>query len=265
VADTASVPAAAASELEGRVALVTGAGRGQGRSIALRLASAGARIIAGDILDDDLDAVRDELGAPHLVDRLDVRDAGSWSNVIERGVGMFGRLDVLVNNAGILRRVLIEDETEDGFENIWRVNCLGPFLGIKAVLPHLRASPGATIVNTLSAAAVSAWSMHAAYASSKWALRGLTRAAALELASEGIRVNAVVPGPIATPMLIRDDDPGALDRFANQPLGRIGMPADIAEAVLFLVSDRSSFITGTEITVDGGQLAGTVFKGPPRP
>jgi NAD(P)-dependent dehydrogenase (short-subunit alcohol dehydrogenase family) len=160
---------------------------------------------------------------------------------------------------------LIEDETEEGFENVRRVNCLGPFLGTKAVLPHLRRSRGAAIVNTLSAAAVSAWSMHGAYASSKWALRGLTRTAALELASDGIRVNAVVPGPIATPMLIRDDDPGALARFANQPLGRIGMPADIAEAVLFLVSDRSSYITGTEITVDGGQLAGTVFKGPPRP
>jgi NAD(P)-dependent dehydrogenase (short-subunit alcohol dehydrogenase family) len=123
---------------------------------------------------------------------------------------------------------------------------------------------GPLVGNTSSAAGVSAWSMHAAYVSSKWAVRGLTRVAALELAADGIRVNAVLPGPIATPMMIREDDPGALERLSKLPIGRIGMPEDVAEAVLFLVSDRAAFITGSEIAVDGSQLAGAMFHGPAR-
>jgi NAD(P)-dependent dehydrogenase (short-subunit alcohol dehydrogenase family) len=251
-------------DLVGRVALVTGAARGQGRQIASRLHAAGASIIAGDLLADQLNGLVSELGDRCVVGPLDVRAAASWSKLVDQGVSAFGRLDILVNNAGVLRRAPIEEETEDGFADTWRVNCLGPLLGIKTALPALRRSGHGAIVNTSSVAGVTAWSMHAAYVSSKWAVRGLTRVAALELAADGIRVNAVIPGPIATPMLVDDEDPGVFERLSRLPLGRIGQPEDVAEAVLFLASDRSAFLTGSEITVDGGQLAGSIFAGPAR-
>jgi 3alpha(or 20beta)-hydroxysteroid dehydrogenase len=247
-------------ELAGRVALVTGAARGQGRAIALRLASAGASVIAGDLLEDHRDSLAEHLGTRGLVGRLDVRDGESWSAFVERGVGEFGGLDILVNNAGVLRRMALAEESAEEFESVWRVNCLGSFLGMKAVLPYLRLSDCAAIVNTSSAAGVTAWSRHGAYVSSKWALRGLTKAAALELAADGIRVNGVIPGPIDTPMVVSPDDPEARNRLGTLPLGRIGTPEDVAEAVLFLVSNRSAFITGSDITVDGGQLAGTIVS-----
>jgi NAD(P)-dependent dehydrogenase (short-subunit alcohol dehydrogenase family) len=251
------------SELAGRVALVTGAARGQGRAVARRLRAAGATIVAGDVLDEVGDLV-EELGHGTVVGHLDVRDPVSWAGLLDQGVDAHGRLDILVNNAGVLRRVPIERETPEGFTNLWEVNCLGAFLGIKAALGHLRQSPCAAVVNTSSLAGLSAWTKHASYVSSKWAVRGLTKVAALELAADRIRVNAVFPGPVATPMMIRDDDPQAHERLSRTPIGRIGEPEDIAEAVLFLVSDRSAFITGCELVIDGGQHAGTIFTGPER-
>jgi NAD(P)-dependent dehydrogenase (short-subunit alcohol dehydrogenase family) len=251
--------------LDGKVAVVTGAARGQGRAIALRLARAGARIIAGDVLVDQLATLPDELGDAVFTGELDVRNRPSWDALIDRGVVAFGRVDILVNNAGVLRRVALEAETPDAFEDVWRVNCLGAFHGIQAVVPHLRRSGGGAIVNTLSTAALTTWTLHGAYVAAKWANRGLTRVAALELAPYAIRVNAIAPGPIATPMVLPDDDPSQRERLSHTPLGRIGEPEDIAEAVLFLVSDGASFVTGAELTVDGGQTAGTVLPQPGGP
>jgi len=248
-------------DLPGRVALVTGAARGQGRAIALRLARAGASLIAGDVL-PEVESLAGELAGRAHAAHLDVADASSWQRLIDDGIERFGRLDVLVNNAGVLRRADLERETADGFERVWRVNCLGAFLGMQAARPHLRARGHGAIVNTLSTAALAGWTGHAAYASSKWALRGLTKVAALELASDGIRVNAVVPGPVLTPMVLRDDDPQAAERLARTPLGRAGLPTDVAELVLFLASDASSFMTGAEVVIDGGQTAGTITRAP---
>ena len=183
------------------------------------------------MLGDELPAVDDELGEAARVAELDVRNPASWSSAVERAVEAFGRLDVLVNNAGVLRRASLDDESPDGFEAVWRVNCLGPFNGIRAVVPHLRRSGGGAIVNTLSTAALTAWSNHAAYASSKWALRGLTKVAALELAPDAIRVNAVVPGPIATPMVL-GDDPDAAHRLARTPLEDEDGVAGVIDQVL---------------------------------
>jgi 3alpha(or 20beta)-hydroxysteroid dehydrogenase len=245
--------------LAGRVVLVTGAARGQGRAIAERAVEAGANVIAGDVLDSvqDLEAAQpDRIQA----NQLDITDADAWKRVIDRGVERFGRLDALVNNAGVLRRAPLEQETAQDFEALWRVNCLGAFLGIQTVTPHLRAAGAGVIVNTLSTAALTAWTSHGAYASSKWALRGLTKVAALELAPDGIRVNAIVPGPVLTPMVVRPGDPAAAERLAKTPLGRAGLPADIAEVALFLLSDASAFVTGAELVVDGGQTAGTVLN-----
>jgi 3alpha(or 20beta)-hydroxysteroid dehydrogenase len=248
----------AAAGLDGRVFLVTGAARGQGWAITERLVSAGARVITGDVLDDVRELATSMPGAVHA-GTLDVTDADSWERLVGDGIERFGRLDGLVNNAGVLRRTAIEHEAAAEFERIWRVNCLGAFHGIQAVLPHLRASGSGVVVNTLSTVALVTPSLHGSYASSKWALRGLTKVAALELAQHQIRVNAIVPGPVLTPMVMTDDVLAAA-RLAATPIGRAGLPADIAELALFLLSDRSAFITGAEIAIDGGQSAGLLLK-----
>ena len=234
-----------------RVALVTGAARGQGAAIVTRLRDDGFRVAACDLLVDELKASVDALDDPAVMAvPLDVTSAEQWDAAVSTAVERFGSLTTLVNNAGVLHRASLADETPAGFEGSWRVNCLGPFLGIRAVLDLLRAADGAAIVNTCSTGAIRAFPNHAAYGSSKWALRGLTQVAAAELAPSGIRVNAVFPGPVETPML----DPATQARLSKSAvLGRLGKPTEIADAVAFLVSDHASFITGSELVVDGGQ------------
>lgn len=233
-----------------RVALVTGAARGQGAAIVKRLQSDGYRVAACDVRDDDLAASIETLDGVVGI-HLDVTSEEQWEAAVREIVATFGGLTTLVNNAGVLHRASLDDETAEGFEGSWRFNCLGPFLGIRATLNHLRASEGAAVVNTCSTGALRAFPNHTAYGSSKWALRGLTQAAAAELASSGIRVNAVFPGPIATPML---DDAAQARLAAAAPFGRIGEPSEVADAVAFLVSEQASFITGSELVIDGGQI-----------
>ena len=235
-----------------RVALVTGAARGQGAAIVKRLRDDGFRVAACDLLVDELTASVDALDDPRR-DRGSVgRDVGEqWDAAVATVVERFGSLTTLVNNAGVLHRASLADETPAGFEGSWRVNCLGPFLGIRAVLDQLREADGAAIVNTCSTGAIRPFPNHAAYGSSKWALRGLTQVAAAELAPSGIRVNAVFPGPVETPMLDRRNAGAAVRTRAV--LGRLGKPTEIADAVAFLVSEHASFITGSELVVDGGQ------------
>jgi 3alpha(or 20beta)-hydroxysteroid dehydrogenase len=233
-----------------RVALVTGAARGQGAAIVERLRKDGFRVVACDLLIDELNTVVEQLGDGAIAIPLDVTSADQWGAAVRAVVDRFGSLSTLVNNAGVLHRASLDDETADGFERSWRVNCLGPFLGIRAALGALREASGASIVNTCSTGALRAFPNHAAYGSSKWALRGLTQIAAAELAPAGIRVNAVFPGPIQTPML----DEATQARLAGASVfGRLGKPVEVADAVAFLVSDQASFITGSELVVDGGQ------------
>jgi NAD(P)-dependent dehydrogenase (short-subunit alcohol dehydrogenase family) len=234
-----------------RVALVTGAAGGQGWAMATRLRSAGHSVAACDRRADELAAAVDELGDDGVIGiPLDVTSQAQWEAAVHTVVERFGSLTALVNNAGALRRASLADETAEGFESAWRVNCFGAFLGIQATLPQLRAATNAAIVNICSTGAIRPFPRHSAYGSSKWALRGLTQNAAAELAPLGIRVNAVFPGPIATPML---DDATQLRLAASSAFGRIGQPAEIADAVAFLVSEEASFITGSELVVDGGQ------------
>ena len=236
---------------EQRVALVTGAARGQGWAITQRLRADGFCVAACDISATELSTVVDGLGDDAVIAiRLDVTSPSGWQEAVAATVEKFGSLTALVNNAGVLHRASIADETVEGFETAWRVNCLGAFLGIKATLDQLRAAEGAAIVNTCSTGAIRPFPNHIAYGSSKWALRGLTQATAAELAPAGIRVNAVFPGPIATPML---DDETQARLVATSVGGRIGQPSEVADAVAFLVSDQASFITGSELVIDGGQ------------
>ena len=231
-----------------RVALVTGAAGGQGGAIVRRLLDKGYQVAACDVREDELAAVTGDAGVLGIP--MDVTDPRHWQAAVDATVQRFGGLSTLVNNAGVLHRASLADETVDDFENSWRVNCLGAFLGMRAALDHLRAADGAAIVNICSTGAIRPFPQHCAYGSAKWALRGLTQTAAAELAPTGIRVNAVFPGPIATPML----DDVTQQRLASTAMfGRLGQPAEIADAVAFLVSQEASFVTGSELVVDGGQ------------
>ena len=234
-----------------RIALVTGAARGQGAAITARLAADGFQVAACDVLTDQLKATVAGLDTSAVAAiELDVTSEDGWAAAVAEVVDRFGGLTTLVNNAGALHRASLFDETAAGFESSWRVNCLGPFLGIRAALEQLRRADGASIVNTCSTGAIRPFPNHAAYGSSKWALRGLTQVAAAELAAAGIRVNAVLPGPIETPML---DASTQSSLIARSVIGRLGKPMEIADAVAFLVSEHASFITGAELVVDGGQ------------
>lgn len=234
-----------------RVALVTGAAGGQGWAITKLLLAQGYCVAACDRRADEIAAMVAALGDEKVSGiGLDVTSPEQWDAAVERVVHRFGSLTTLVNNAGVLHRASLGDETAEDFETAWRVNCLGAFLGMRAALGQLRAAENAAIVNICSTGAIRPFPRHCAYGSSKWALRGLTQTAAAELAPIGIRVNAVFPGPIETPML----DDATQQRLAQtSPFGRLGRPGEIADAVVFLVSEAASFITGAELVVDGGQ------------
>jgi 3alpha(or 20beta)-hydroxysteroid dehydrogenase len=239
------------ANLDGKIALITGAASGQGAAEARAFAAAGAAVIVADIDEAGRDLAA-TLGGQAIFQRLDVGEAADWAAAMELARERFGRLDVLVNNAGIYKPRSFLETDEALWTLHYRVNQLGPFLGMRAAADVMRASGGGAIVNTASFAAMGAYPGQFAYGATKWALRGMTRLAAVELAPFGIRVNGIYPGMIDTPMLA-ENDPAQLRAFASTlPMGRAGTPDEVAELALFLASDAASYISGAEITITGG-------------
>ncbi|MGW0330327.1 SDR family NAD(P)-dependent oxidoreductase [Streptomyces sp. NPDC003011] len=244
-------------KLDGRVVLVTGAARGQGEQEARLFREEGAEVVVADVLDDRGRDLAKEIGALYV--RLDVGREEDWQAALRTATDAYGRVDGLVNNAGILRFNTLVDTPLAEFMRIVQVNQVGVFLGIKTAAPRIAAAGGGTIVNTASYTGMTGMAYVGAYAATKHAIIGLTRVAALELAGQGVRVNAVCPGAIDTAM----SDPGgaaegAVDALYRKlvPLGRIGRPEEVARLALFLTCDDSSYITGQPFVIDGGWLAG---------
>ncbi|MER5206835.1 glucose 1-dehydrogenase [Streptomyces sp. NPDC002825] len=247
-------------KLDGRVVLVTGAARGQGEQEARLFAAEGAKVVLGDVLDDAGEALAKELGEGRAAYvHLDVTSEGDWAAAVAAAKERFGKIDGLVNNAGILRFNELVSTPLDEFRAIVSVNQTGCFLGIRTVAPEIAAAGGGTIVNTASYTGITGMAGVGAYAASKHAVLGLTRVAALELAGKGIRVNAVCPGAIDTPMSNPEGvDPEATGELYRKlvPLGRIGRPEEVAALALFLTGADSAYITGQPFVIDGGWLAG---------
>lgn len=240
-------------EFDGKVILISGAGRarGQGAGEAQFLAARGARVILGDICDDEGRTVAEKIGANARYVHLDVTDEAHWSAALDVARS-WGGLHGLVNNAAVYIPKPLLEATKDEFALHMQVNQLGSFLGMKHCAPLIADSGGGSIVNVSSTAGLKGSARALAYSATKWALRGMSKAAAVDLARFGIRVNSIHPGPIETPMLDGFTPEQRKQRMQIVPLKREGTVEEVAELVAFLLSTRSGFITGAEISIDGG-------------
>ena len=245
--------------LEGKVALISGGARGLGAAEARLFASEGAKVGIGDIREEQACALEAEIrdsGGDAMYIGLDVTDERQWADAVQQMMIVYGRLDILVNNAGILEHGTVEETSTESWERTMDVNSRGVFLGTRAVIPAMRESGGGSIVNISSVAGLVGGLM-TAYNASKGAVRLLTKSTAVQYAAENIRVNSVHPGPTETDMLdVFFREEGARQaRAADTPIPRLGRPEDIAYGVLFLASDESSYMTGAELVIDGGNTA----------
>ena len=246
--------------LEGKVALISGGARGQGAVEAKLFASEGASVVIGDILDDlgrQVEAEIAESGGNATYIHLDVTSESQWNDAVAVAVERYGKLDILVNNAGILIRAGVEDTTEEDWDRIMDINAKGVFLGTKAAIPAMREAGGGSIINISSVAGLQGSPASAAYSSTKGAVRILTKSTAVQYAAEGIRCNSVHPGLIYTDMTrdTLDTPEGQQSWLSRVPMGRIGVSEDVAKGVMFLASDESSYMTGSELVIDGGITA----------
>ena len=238
------------TELDGRVALVSGGARGLGAAYVRALHESGASVVVGDLLDDEGAALADELGERVRFVHLDVTSEEDWAAAVEVAVAL-GGVDVLVNNAGIANAGRIERYGREKWDAVIAVNLTGTYLGVRAVVPVMKAAGTGSIVNISSVEGMRGDAGLHGYVASKFGVRGLTKSLAVELGADGIRVNSVHPGFVLTPMTERLDV--TLQRI---PLGRPAVPDDVVGAVLFLASADSAYVTGTELVVDGGMIAG---------
>ncbi len=247
--------------LQNKVAFISGGARGMGAAEAKLFAQEGAKVVIGDVLDDEgrkTESEINETGGECLFVRLDVASEESWAQAIATTVSRFGKLDVLVNNAGVILVGVLEDTTSEDWDWIMGVNAKGTFLGTKAAIPEMRKVGGGSIVNISSISGITGQNrVQPVYNASKGAIRIFTKSAAIQYAKEGIRVNSVHPGVIDTPMAAYSLSDPELRRAVEglTPLGRAAQPEEVAYGVLYLASDESSFVTGSELVIDGGYTA----------
>ena len=242
--------------LEGKTALISGGARGQGAAEATLFAEEGANVVLTDVLDEDGERTADAIGADYL--HHDVTSEAEWAAAVAHAIDLHGGIDVLVNNAGIYIETSLIGGDLDQYRRVIEVNQIGVFLGMREVAPVMIERGGGSIINISSVAGMRAGGGSFAYSASKWAVRGMTRSAAVRLGPHGIRVNSIHPGVIDTPMLgvTRMATPGNMEELLGRvPLGRIGQPEEVAKLALFLASDDSAYSTGSEFVVDGGLLA----------
>ncbi len=247
------------ARLSGKVALISGGARGQGAEEARLFVQEGAKVIITDVLDNEgkkLEAELNEMGGDAQYMPLDVTDENQWDSVIQRILEAHGQIDILVNNAGILLEKGVEETSEEEWDRIQDVNSKGVFLGIRAVLPAMREAGSGSIVNISSVAGLIG-SVYAAYGASKGAVRLLTKSTAVQYGPEGVRCNSVHPGVIETDMTegMLSDPRTREIRLKNTPLGTFAVAKDVAYAVLYLASDESRYVTGSELVIDGGLTA----------
>ena len=246
--------------LENKVALISGGARGMGAVEAKLFAEEGAKVIIGDILEEEgrkVEAEINEAGGECVFVSLDVSSEEAWQNAVNEAVSRYGKLDILVNNAGIYRAHNVEETTSDEWNQVMGINAKGVFLGTKHAIPAMRDAGGGSIVNISSVAGLVGSRATSAYNASKGAVRLLTKSTAIQYASDGIRANSVHPGTIETPMTegFLADPSMRQDRMDRTPIGRLGKPEDVAYGALFLASDEASFMTGSELVIDGGRTA----------
>ena len=249
--------------LAGKVALISGGARGMGKAEARLFAAEGAKVAVCDVMDVEGKVVAEDIGSSALYQHLDVTSEDEWQAVVAATVRAFGSLDVLVNNAGIAEAAPLAEMTLDSYRRVTEVNQTGVFLGMRAAVEPMTAAGGGSILNISSIDGLVGMNNLTSYVASKWAVRGMTKVAAMELAPRNIRVNSIHPGFILTSMGIEDgDDPAPvhalLEGYAARmaPMGRAGRPEDIAKLALFLASDESAYSTGSEFVADGGLVAG---------
>jgi 3alpha(or 20beta)-hydroxysteroid dehydrogenase len=247
-----------AEDLGGIVAIVSGGAGGMGAAFCSRLVQAGARVVIGDVLEEEGSALAGELGETACFQTLDVTSEASWCRAVAAAEAFGGGVDVLVNNAGILRRTAIAGGSVETYRAVIEVNQLGVYLGMRAVVSAMRTRGGGSIVNISSIDGIIGMPGMAAYVSSKWAVRGMTKAAAIELGPLGIRCNSIHPGYVDTPMLHGNGLPDGTTAAmaASVPARRLGTPGEVADVCLFLASPASRYCNGAEIVVDGGLIAG---------
>lgn len=243
--------------IEGQVVIVTGGARGIGEAVTRALVGAGAQVLVADVLDEEGHALVAELGDATRFVHLDVVDPTQWAEAVATAEHLLGPVTGLVNNAGIVTWGALASMPLADWERTLQINLTGVFLGMQAVIPALRREGGGSIVNISSTAGLMGYSSIPAYVASKWGVRGLTKAAAVELGPDHIRVNSVHPGPIRTPMTAGLD----ANMTANQPIPRMGEPDEVAALVLFLLGP-ATYCTGSEIAVDGGAVVGQVVRPP---